>query len=540
MPPWELLPVIRVTDLKVPLEYDSGLLKRIAAERLKCKAEDITEVRILKRAVDARKKNNIYFVFTLEVKCRNEEKIAKDGFTVVGDGISAPEVQIRKVKFKTRPVVTGFGPAGIFAALTLAKAGADPIVLERGDIVDKRLEKVNKYWKNGILDTESNVQFGEGGAGTFSDGKLTTGINDPAIRTVLNEFAENGAPPEILYLAKPHIGTDNLTAVVKNIRKKIVALGGEILFNARLCDLNIADGKISGCSYFKDGQTFFLQAENVILATGHSARDIFELLHQKNIPLSSKSFSVGMRIEHLQEEVNKSQYGKFRHHKALGAADYKYAVHLPGGRSVYTFCMCPGGSVVASASEKDAIVTNGMSSFSRSGANANSALLVGVGPADFNGSSPLAGVYFQRDIEQKAFFAAGKNCSAPVILAGDFLTHRNSTGFGKVKPTYQPSTSFVQPDTYLPDYICESLRQGLMILGGKAEFFRDMEAVLTGPETRSSSPVRINRDEKCVSTGVKGLFPCGEGAGYAGGIMSAAVDGIKCAESVIAQSSFID
>lgn len=523
--------MVRITDIKTPLEYDEKILRKLAAQKARCKEDDIIELRIIKRAVDARKKDNICFIFTLEVKCRNEDKIVAENRSVTR--VLLPKSSVFEcASLAKRPVIVGFGPAGIFAALTLAKAGAKPIVIERGGSVDERRRKVENYWENGELDNECNVQFGEGGAGTFSDGKLTTGINDYRIRAVLEEFVENGAPSEILYLAKPHIGTDNLSKIIKNIRKKIISLGGEIHFNARLSDINIECDKITGCEYVQNNEKILLETDNLLLAVGHSARDVFELLQAKNVSLSPKSFSVGVRIEHLQEEVNKSLHGKFWQHTALGAADYKYAVHLPNGRSVYTFCMCPGGNVVASSSESDAIVTNGMSCFSRDGVNANSALLVGVNPDDFGGDV-LAGMYFQREIEKKAFIAAGHGSAAPISLVGDFIEKRTSSAIGKIKPTYLPQTKFVLPDEYLPDYVCESLRAGLAILARKATFFAEKEAVLTGPETRSSSPIRINRNEKYHSVNVIGLIPCGEGAGYAGGIMSAAVDGIRCAENII-------
>ncbi|MDE6729736.1 MAG: hypothetical protein K2J71_03055, partial [Oscillospiraceae bacterium] len=384
---------------------------------------------------------------------------------------------------------------------------------------------------------ESNVQFGEGGAGTFSDGKLNTGIKDERIRFILETFVQCGAPEEILWQAKPHIGTDYLTQVVKNFRRLILTLGGEIRYHAKLIDFESdSDHNLKSLVYMQNDQAHEIITSHAVFALGHSARDTLELFHQKHpeeIRLMQKAFAMGVRIEHLQKNINQALYGRFWNHPALGAADYKLAVHLRNGRSLYTFCMCPGGEVVPASSESGHLAINGMSNFARNSENANSALLVGINPKDFGSEHPLAGMYLQRELEKKAFLAAGGDYTAPVICVGDFLKRRNSTKFGTVQPSYQPRTAFVSPDAYLPDFLCETLRLGIPEMEKRIKGFAAPDAVLTGIESRSSSPVRMLRDETCQSIGVSGIYPCGEGAGYAGGITSAAVDGIRCAEALI-------
>ncbi len=524
--------MIKINEIALPVNYDEEDLKKAAARKIGCCKRDIILVKILKKSLDARKKSDIHYVLSAAVEIKDEERLLKKGFEKYSPfkPLSVPAKKTQK-----RPVVVGFGPAGIFAALTLARSGSRPIVLERGLDADSRKKKTELFWAEGRLDSECNVQFGEGGAGTFSDGKLNTGTHSPLINQVLWDFAECGAPSEILYLAKPHIGTDKLLVTVKNLRKRIISLGGEIIFGAKFTDFSAKNGRISSVSYEKDGKAYEIETDDLILASGHSARDTFEILLNKGVFMEQKAFSVGMRIEHLQRDINRSMFGENAPKELI--ADYKLAAHLPNGRGVYTFCMCPGGQVLASSSESETIVTNGMSYYSRRGENANSAVLVGITPKDFGSKEILAGANLQRKIEKAAFIKAGKNYHAPIINVGKLLNRTSDYEIKKVKPTYCPGTAFVMPQEYLPEYAVDCIKEALPIFAKKISCFDDSEAVLTGPETRSSSPVRITRGETLESISVKGFYPCGEGAGYAGGIVSAAVDGLRCGMAVLEKNS---
>ncbi len=529
--------MIRLQNIRMPLDYTERDLYHAAAKKLRISADAIKSLKIRRRSVDARKRGAVSFLFSLDLETPQENKLlqifAKDNDVLP---VSETPYTVQKCTHPVRPVVVGFGPAGMFAAYILAKAGLRPIVLERGLAVEERMEKVRKFRENGILDTECNIQFGEGGAGTFSDGKLHTGIKDPRIRFVLETFAECGAPEEILWQAKPHIGTDRLTGTVRSLREKIIALGGEVRFSAKLTGYTQQNGALNAVQYVQDGREYEIPTDHAVFALGHSARDTMQELYDRGLPLTQKPFAMGVRIEHLQADMDRALYGASAGHPALGAADYKLAVHLPNGRSLYTFCMCPGGEVVAAASEAGMLAVNGMSHFARNGRNANSALLVGLTPEDFGSDHPLAGMELQRKLERAAFMAGGGSYTAPVIRVGDFLAHRESAAFGKVTPTYIPRTSFASPDKYLPDFMCETLRLGITAMDRKLRGFADPDAILTGVESRSSSPVRMLRDTAYHSVAVHGLHPCGEGAGYAGGITSAAVDGIRCAEAVLRET----
>ncbi len=515
--------MLRINNIKMPLAANEADLKKCAAEKLHCRADEISDFAVSKKSVDARNKHNVHFVYSVDCNFANRNPADKDI-----EILPEPEKLIFKIKDDgVRPVVVGSGPAGMFAGLALAEAGLKPIILERGADVDTRRQKVEIFWKTGSLDSETNVQFGEGGAGTFSDGKLMSGIKkDKFTAKVMHELYEAGAPAEILYLAKPHIGTDNLRVVVRNIRRKIGELGGEYRFGSKLEDLVIKDGCLKAVKVKANDEVYELPAERLFLAIGHSARDTFEMLYRRGVYMTQKPFSVGARIEHKQAMINAAQYGAAAQSPYLGAADYKLAVHLPSGRSAYTFCMCPGGTVVAAASEEGRVVTNGMSEFARDKENANAALLVGVEEADFGSKHPLAGMYFQRKLEERAFVLGGKNYHAPAQLVGDFLQAKASTRGGEVRPSYAPEITWCDLGALYPGEIAAAMRAGIVEMAKKLRGFDTHDAVLTGVETRSSSPVRIVRDDT-MQCNIRGIFPCGEGAGYAGGITSSAADALK-------------
>lgn len=523
--------MIRVGNISVPLDFDFSNLEGFCVHKLGISANNLRSVRLVKKSVDARRKSDVHFIISLDIEAQDEKRLQKSLKNAVF--VNEYRYQTGTVPaMSSRPVIVGFGPAGMFAALVLAMAGARPIVLERGGDVDSRVKAVEEFRTTGRLNTECNIQFGEGGAGTFSDGKLTTGIKDKRIGWIMERLVEFGAPDEIRYLAKPHIGTDKLRDVVKNLRERVISMGGEVRFGARFCGYHAENGCISSVTYEKDGQLHSIETSDMILASGHSARDVFELLFHENVSLSQKNFAVGVRIEHRRELIDKAMYGGFAGHPALKAADYKLAVHLPNGRTLYTFCMCPGGEVVAASSEEKRLAVNGMSCFARDAENSNSALLVNVDTADYGSDHPLAGMYFQRELEEKAYISGGSDYRAPVITVGEFLGKASGDS---VVPSYRPGVKKSHPSEYLPDFVCESLKMGIPEMGRKIKGFDDNGAMLTGIESRSSSPVRINRGEDMQSLSVKGLYPCGEGAGYAGGIVSAAADGMKCAEAVISR-----
>ena len=522
--------MIRIREISMPPEHNVAQLSYEAAQLLRISASKVRKLKIVRRSVDARKKPDIRIVYTIDVTVDgNEKKILRDARCKRASLAPVSYYKVPKPKGlpKHRPVVVGFGPAGMFAALILAINGLCPIVLERGEDAASRHEKVERFWKTGELDTRSNIQFGEGGAGTFSDGKLNTGVNNPRIGWVLEQFVKAGAREDILFDTKPHVGTDVLLKVVQNIRQRIISLGGEVRFNAQVTDLYREDGSITGLQI--NGEET-ISCDHVIFAIGHSARDTFRHLHHLGIPMEAKPFAMGVRIEHLQENIDKAQYG--RHDPVLPPADYKLVKHLEN-ETVYTFCMCPGGFVVAAASEAGRCVTNGMSYADRDGVNANAALLVTLNPKDFPGEGALSGMEWQEQIEETAFKAGGGSYHAPAQLVGDFLDGRPSTGPGAVEPTYRPGVTWCDLHAVLPEKITRAIAEALPQLDGNLSGFADADAVLTAPETRSSSPVRIIRDEGKQSIGLKGLYPAGEGAGYAGGIMSAAIDGIMCAEALL-------
>ena len=518
----------RIHEIKIGIDDSWDVIPGKIAKKIGIKNLKVQDFNVVKESIDARDKKNIRRSLTVDFACNKKLNLP------IAPDMTYEFSEQRYDKSK-RPVIVGFGPCGMFAALVLAQMGYKPIVLERGKSVDQRTEDVHKFWETGELDENSNVQFGEGGAGTFSDGKLTTGIKDKRIRKVLEEFVNFGGPKDILYKHKAHIGTDVLKNVVKNIRNEIIRLGGEVRFDTLVTDIITENGSIKGV-VVNNNET--IESEVVILAIGHSARDTYKMLYNRGVTIIQKPFAIGARIEHPQELINKSQYKEFYNHPRLGAADYRLIEHTSNLRTAYTFCMCPGGSVIASASNEFEVVTNGMSEHARDKVNANSAFLVNVIPSDFGSEDPLAGVYFQEKYERLAYELGGKNYNAPVQLVGDFLNDKVSTSLGNVEPSYKPGYTFVDLRECLPEFVTSTMKEALQKLDNKLNGFAMHDAVLTGVETRSSAPIRIVRDEGTLqSINTKNLYPCGEGAGYAGGIVTAAVDGIKCAEKIIEKYS---
>ncbi len=524
--------MIRVKNIKLRYGEKKETLIEKACRKLRIKPESVLEYSIFKQSLDVRKKEDIFYIYTLDLSVKNEDSVIKHSKSadVQKAEYVRYEYQVLKNNSKDRPIVVGFGPAGMFAALVLARLGLKPVVLERGKNADERIKDISSLMENGILNPQSNIQFGEGGAGTFSDGKLTTRIKNPRCRFVMEEMVKHGAPEEIMYVHNPHIGTDRLVDVVKNIRKEIISLGGEVHFESTVTGFEIKNGQIEGVRV--NGQNL-LKSSNVILALGHSARDTFEVIYNSKIKMEQKPFAVGARIEHSQEMINKAQYGESKKAEFFGPAEYKLTYTASNGRGVYTFCMCPGGYVVPAASEENMTAVNGMSYYARNGKNSNSALLVQINTDDFNTEHPLGGMYFQREIEKKAFNAAGGGYKAPAQRVGDFLgvEYDKTTD---VETTYKPSVVNCDLCEVLPGYVTDAMKEAILAMGRKIKGFDCGGALLIAPESRSSSPVRILRDLKTgESISVNGLFPSGEGAGYAGGIMSAAVDGIFSAEKVI-------
>ena len=529
--------MLRITELKLPLDHPDEALREAIVQRLGIDDAELLDFSIFKRSYDARKKNTeLLFIYAIDLDVRDEAAVLARFADDHNVGI-APDVNYKPVGvapeggLAERPIVVGFGPCGIFAGLILAQAGLRPIVLERGKEVRQRTKDTWGLWRKSVLNPESTVQFGEGGAGTFSDGKLYSQIKDPKHygRKVLHEFVKAGAPDEILYVSKPHIGTFRLTGMVENIREEIIALGGEVRFEHKVTDLLMEDGQLNGVVLHTGEE---LCSRHVVLALGHSARDTFRMLHGRGVFMEAKPFSIGFRIEHPQSLIDKARLGKYAGHPKLGAADYKLVHHAKNGRSVYSFCMCPGGTVVAATSEPGRVVTNGMSQYSRNERNANSGIVVGITPEQDYPGGPLAGIELQERLEELAYELGGSNYHAPAQLVGDFVAGRPSTALGSVEPSYKPGINLGDLAPSLPDFAIEALREAIPAFDRQIKGYSLADAILTGIETRTSSPLRITRDETLQSLNLKGLFPAGEGAGYAGGILSAGVDGIRIAEAV--------
>ncbi|MFT4553739.1 MAG: putative FAD-dependent dehydrogenase [Chlamydiales bacterium] len=539
--------LIRVDEIHLKIEEPETVLPEKIATILGIPKSEIIDYEVIKRAVDSRDVKKVHFVYSVDVKLSDAEKFfleisLRDKATVVRYRVRLQlpyEHEIDKIfsnEKRPRPIIIGTGPGGMFAGLLLAKSGLNPIVVDQGKKVEERIKDVEEFFVTGVLNKNSNIQFGEGGAGTFSDGKLNTSKDSPWKRFILEEFVEAGAPPEILIEAQPHIGTDELRKIIINIRQKIIDLGGEVRFETCLTDLEIRDGKLVA-GIFNGNER--IEADELVLAIGHSARDTYKMLYENKLDIKSKPFSMGVRIEHTAEMINRSRYGSFYKNPKLPTARYQLVAHLKQNRSVYSFCMCPGGMVVAAATEEGRLVTNGMSERAQDGQNSNSALLVNVFPKDYGSDHPLAGVEFQRHWEEKSYQAGGGNYKAPAQLVGDFLAHRPSVerknasaGCKNIVPTYDRGVSMTTLDGCLPDYILASLREALPVFNQKIKGFMSPEALLIGTETRSSSPVKIMRDANFESN-IKGIYPAAEGSGYAGGIMSAGIDGLIVAEAVI-------
>ncbi len=530
--------MIRLTEIKLPLNHAPEDLTTAITTKLKISAEQMASFVMFKRGYDARNKRNIQLIYTLDITLTDSDltndllvQFESDNHVKATPDTSYKYVGTAPENLTERPVVIGFGPCGLLAALTLAQMGFKPIIIERGNEVRQRTKDTFGFWRQRKLNTESNVQFGEGGAGTFSDGKLYSQVKDPNHygRKVMTEFVKAGAPEEILFVSKPHIGTYKLVSMVEKMRAQIIELGGEVRFATRVDDLHITDSKVTGVT-LNTGET--LKTNHVVLAVGHSARDTFQMIHDKGVYVEAKPFSIGFRIEHKQSTIDKARFGDNAGNEILGAADYKLVHHCKNGRSVYSFCMCPGGTVVAAASEEGRVVTNGMSQYSRNERNANSAIVVGIDPERDYPNHPLAGIDLQRQLETLAFELGGKDYSAPAQTIGDFLKGKPDSELGDVKPSYTPGITLTDLSKALPDFAVDAIREAIPAFNRKIQGFSSDDGLLTGVETRTSSPISIKRNKEFQSINTKGLFPAGEGAGYAGGILSAGIDGIKVAEAV--------